>query len=468
MPRWIRVLTRVLTSVLLFGLLALVACAPAPDASAPPNLVLILADDLGRADVGFLAGTDATPSIDRIAAEGVSLEELYVSPVCSPTRAALLTGRSAARLGLLSVIRPWESRGLSPDVRTLAEFLSERGYATALVGKWHLGQARQAFWPQQRGFDHFYGSLGGAIDYFRHERRGGLDWQRNGRSLREEGYATDLLRDESVRWLRGLERDEPFFLMLSFNAPHPPRQAPAERIAEHPELPPERRVLAAMIDAMDDAIGVVLDELDRSGVSDRTLVVFLSDNGAGEVGRTGGLRGDKGSTYQGGIRVPAAIRFPGRLAAGDASRQRLRSEDLFATLLEAMGLGVPDDIDGESVWQELAGGASRERQAFLFAADSKEGRSRAVLDGHWKLVEQFDEGAGRWSSELFDIAVDPAESRDLAAVEPDVRAALEAQLEHWYDDELGHPQRLPAEAPADWMPPADWAQAADQAGVAAP
>ena len=419
-----------------------------------------MVDDLGRGDVGFLGGSLATPSIDRIAREGVSLDGFYAEPVCSLTRAALLTGRSPAELGLLSVIRPWETRGLDPRARTLADVLGAAGYATALVGKWHLGHARRSQWPRARGFDHFYGSLGGSIDYFSHRRDGTLDWQRNGDSVDEDGYATDLVADEAVRWLASLPATQPFFLQVAFHAPHPPRQAPRARLRAHAGLPGPERRYAAMVDALDEGIGRVLDALDHTGRTGDTLVVFLSDNGAGDPDRTAGLRGSKGSTYEGGLRVPAAMRFPSRLQANTSSAQRLRGADLFATALDALGLAVPAGIDGASVWPELAGGSAREMPAFLFAADSRHERSRAILDGRWKRVERFDPRAERWRGELFDVVADPREAVDVSAREAAVAERLAAQLAHWYEVELGAPARLEAEPPPGWEPPADRARAA--------
>jgi arylsulfatase A-like enzyme len=249
---------------------------------------------------------------------------------------------------------------------------------------------------------------------------------------------------------------------VSFHAPHPPLQAPDARIRRQAPGPRKRQVLGAMVEAMDDAIAALLDELVRSGRGQSTLVVFLADNGAGGEGRTGGLRGGKGTCYEGGLRVPAVMRWSGQLPAGRTSGQRISAEDLLPTLLDALDLPIDgeDDLDGSSLWPEILEGRERVREPLFVAADSQQERSRALLDGAWKLVQRYDEARGSWRSELFDIEEDPGEERDLAAREPAVTAALEARLERWFVQELGAPARRPAEPPADWSPPPDWAEAA--------
>lgn len=194
-----------------------------------PNVVLILADDLGSRDLGYLGGPMRTPNLDRLASEGVRFTQMAACPLCSPTRAALLTGRHPIRLGLgYTVVRPWATHGLPVQERTIAGYFAWAGYQTAAIGKWHLGHYNMRSLPRQRGFDHFYGHVNGAIDYFTHLRDGGLDWQRNGTGLREEGYTTDLLSAEAARWIRARDQSKPYFLYLPFKAPHTPLQAPAE------------------------------------------------------------------------------------------------------------------------------------------------------------------------------------------------------------------------------------------------
>ncbi len=431
--------------------------------SSRPDVLVVLADDLGWGDVGAHGSEIETPALDRLFREGVEIRRFYVSPVCSPTRAALLTGRSPVDLGLLySGVPPWSERGLPAGVPTLARRFREAGYATALVGKWHLGHARPEQLPRAHGFDHFYGLLGAWIDHFSHreEENGTLDWQRNGESLVEEGYSTQLLGDEALRLLEARDPARPFFLLLAFDAPHVPLQAPEADLARTVHLPdPRRQRYAAMVAALDRALGRVLAAVDRGGRAERTLVVFLSDNGALPEG--GGsnrpLRGEKFTTLEGGIRVPAVLRWPGRLPAGVVSEQRMRDFDLLPTLAAAADLGpaAAAGCEGLDLWPALRGGAPREREAFFFATDARHVTWRAALDGPFKLVTSEPTGHPEWRSrQLFQVERDPGERVDLAAREPERVAELERRLSAW---EARHPADgiRYSEAPAGWTAPAD-------------
>jgi len=237
-----------------------------------PNIVIIVADDLGYADVSFHGGEIPTPAIDRIATEGVALERFYACPVCSPTRAGLMTGRWPIRMGVMrSVIPPWRKWGLPTEERTIAELLETAGYQQrAILGKWHLGHASPAHHPLANGFTTFYGHYNGAIDYFTHEREGETDWHRNRKTVHEEGYATDLMGRAAVEFIDGQQAGEPFLLYLPFNAPHSPFQAKEEDIARFAEVEPRRRrVYMAMVAAMDRAIGNVLTALDEKKIADK-------------------------------------------------------------------------------------------------------------------------------------------------------------------------------------------------------
>src|SRR5437588_10163663 len=212
-----------MTRIALIALGVLFAGGPLTAADAPrPNVVFILADDLGREDCGFMGGTQIkTPHVDKLAAAGARLDAFYVQPVCSPTRAALMTGRYPMRHGLqVGVVRPWAQYGLPPEERTLAQALKSAGYRTAIVGKWHLGHFQRAYLPTMRGFDHQYGHYNGALDYFTHRRDGGLDWHRNDQVCPDEGYTTRLLGDEAVRLIEKHDVKTPLFLYMPFNAPH--------------------------------------------------------------------------------------------------------------------------------------------------------------------------------------------------------------------------------------------------------
>jgi arylsulfatase A-like enzyme len=296
------------------------AHAWAAQAAPKPHIVFFLADDLGWKDVGYHGSEIKTPNLDRLSAAGVRLEQFYVQPVCSPTRAALLTGRYPMRYGLqVGVVRPWAQYGLPLAERTLAEALRSAGYRTAIAGKWHLGHFQPAYLPTRRGFDHQYGHYNGALDYWTHVRDGGLDWHRDDKALREEGYTTQLLAKEAVRLITAHDEAKPLFLYLPFNAPHAPLQAPEEYLDRCKEIKnKQRRTYAAMVSCLDDAIGTVTAALQKKGMAKNTLLIFSSDNGGPiKQGATNGpLRAGKGTLYEGGVRVAAWAAWPGKLKAG--------------------------------------------------------------------------------------------------------------------------------------------------------
>ena len=253
----------------------------AGQATQQPNIVVILADDLGNADLGYRGSDIKTPNIDALAASGVRAESFYGMPVCTPARAALMTGRYPMRYGLQTlVIFPSHSYGLPTEERTLPQALKDAGYRTAMVGKWHLGHADEKYWPQNRGFDHFYGNLVGEVDYFSKERGGLIDWQRNGQFLNEDGYFTTLIGDEAVRLIDSHDATKPLFLYVASLAPHAPYQAPQAYIDRYKSVADEkRRTYAAMITALDDQVGRILAALEKRNMRDNTLIVFSSDNG---------------------------------------------------------------------------------------------------------------------------------------------------------------------------------------------
>jgi arylsulfatase A-like enzyme len=470
-PRRLRVLARLAALALAASPAALAGCAerapggPAPAAPAEgrhPNLVLVLADDLGWNDLSWHGSEIATPNIDRIFQQGVELERFYVSPMCTPTRAALLTGRSPVHFGLLfSVLTPWSQEGLPAREVTLAERLQQAGYATAAIGKWHLGHARPEYLPTAQGFEHFTGTLGGWIDYWSHRDplHGTLDWQRDGAAVIETGYATRLLGDEALRFLERRDPERPFFLYFAPNAPHAPLQAPEESEARYRHLPDATRgTYAGVIDALDREVGRLLDALDREGIARRTIVVFLSDNGAvtSQGGHNNPLRGEKATTYEGGIRVPAALRWPGRLPGGRKSQQRMRDSDLFPTLLaaaEVAPLGAP--AEGMNLWPVIQGEPERSREPFFFRIERKDFTWRAAIDGDWKLVTAEPTGYRQARTpQLFRLGRDPGERNDLAPSEPERVAELERRLSAW--EELSPAAALRySEPPPGWLPPDD-------------
>ena len=386
--------------------------AGAPDR---PNIVVIVADDLGWANVGFHSPSAATPNLDRMAKDGTELSRFYAYPVCSPTRAALLTGRMPRRWGIVDALNG-RDRGLPAGLVTLPGVLRQSGYATALVGKWHLGTGAT---PQQDGFDRFYGFLGAQVDYLKHvNQHGQPDWQRDGTPLEESGYSTDLLAAEAVRLIRGRAKDRPFYVQLCFNAPHDPVAAPPELVEKHKAKGAKAGLLAAAIESLDAGIGRVLQAIDDEGLRERTLVVFFSDNGGAsrEGGSNAPLRAAKGTVYEGGIRTDALVRWPGVVPAGVKLGQPVAVQDLLPTLCAVAGARVPAGtaLDGSDQWPAIRGGKPVARAPFAVAAYDV-----AVIDGDWKLVAP-QQGA----RQLYNLKDDPSERTDLAAKDPEVAARL--------------------------------------------
>lgn len=284
-----------------------------------PNIVYIMADDMGYADAGFMGGKEIqTPHLDRLAKSGAVLESLYVQPVCSPTRSSLMTGRYVAHTGMYTIVRPHAKWGLPLEERTLAVALREAGYTTAVVGKWHLGEFEKAYQPLGRGFDHQYGNWFGAIDYFTHKRDGVLDWHRDDEPSQDEGYSTHLVAKEAVRLIKEQPADKPLFLYVPFNAVHAPLQVPEQYLKSYDKLTGQRRTYAGMLSAMDEAVGQIVAALEEKRLLENTLIAFSSDNGGpgpGRVTDNGPLRAGKGTIYEGGIRACAFATWPGKIPA---------------------------------------------------------------------------------------------------------------------------------------------------------
>ena len=385
---------------------------------ARPNLVIILADDLGWNDVGYHGSEIDTPHIDALVAQGLELDRYYAFPVCSPTRAALLTGRSPLRIG---VSTPIGATGHLPlDEHLLPETLRAAGYQTFLAGKWHLGIERVAAHPYRRGFDRSYGHLGPSVDYFSHVWEGGLDWHRDGQVRREDGYTTTLITDEAVRLIEERDTAAPMFLYVAFNAPHTPLQAPDEYVRRYAHIEDrDRRVYAAMVSALDDGVGRIVDALDAAGIARDTLLLWASDNGGGRnVGASNHpLRGGKGNAFEGGIRVPAVIRWPGVLPEGRSFDQMITAQDWFPTLASAAGIEPRNDepFDGLDMWSALRDGDRVERGETAIGATG----NFAVFHSGWKFVQFSRRATDQIDTHLFRIADDPLEQRDLIAAEPE-------------------------------------------------
>jgi arylsulfatase A-like enzyme len=429
-----------------------------------PNVVLLLADDLGSRDLGCYGAEIETPSIDRLASQGMRFERGYSFSVCSPTRSALMTGRSPMRLGVIyTVIRPWSNYGVPLNEHFMPQSFRAAGYQTAITGKWHLGHAKKEFLPNQRGFDHAYGHVNGAIDYYTHIRDGGLDWHRNGKCIEEEGYSTDLIGAEACRWIQGRDRARPFFLYVPFNAPHTPLQAPQELIEKYSKIAdPKRRAFAAMVDRMDTAVGRILKTLDDEKVAENTIVLFWSDNGGpvGSGARNTPLRAAKGTVYEGGLRVPGILRWPGQIKPGSSTRQVTVATDLFPTLAGAAGVKPANTLpfDGQNLWPALASGRLQDRSDLFWAMGGGKGTQAAVRRGEWKLVQQFGEG-GSAKNELFRLDEDPTESKDLSGQQPALVKELSAAIADWRNL---HPRDGVQEGPqpANYKAPPRWADAA--------
>ena len=410
---------------------------PVRDTNPPPSrphVVFLLADDLGYADCGFNGGTQiATPQLDALARAGTILDAFYAQPVCSPTRAALLTGRYPMRHGLqVGVITPGAKFGLPLDERTLAEALRDAGYATALTGKWHLGEFDAAYLPHRRGFDQAYGHYFGALDYHTHLRNGIVDWYRNGERVLEEGYTTHLLAREAVRIVERHDADQPLFLYVPFNAIHTPLHVPDRYLAPYQELPEPRRKIAGMLAAMDEAVGQIVGAIAAKGMRERTLFVFASDNGGPNPGRltdNGPLRGGKAGLYEGGVRVCAFATWDGVIPAGKRVAEPLHVVDWYPTLLRLAGGSLAPDVqrlplDGRDLWPTLVAGAPSPHDEILLNASPKAG---AIRVGTWKLKLAISAAGER--VELFDLATDIGETENLAEAHPERVKDLRARYD---------------------------------------
>jgi arylsulfatase I/J len=406
-------------------------------ADTKPNIVFILVDDLGWKDVGYHGSDIKTPNIDKLARTGVQLEEFYVQPLCTPTRAALLTGRYPLRYGLQTAVIPSAGRyGLATDEWLLPQALKEAGYQTAIVGKWHLGHSDQKYWPSQRGFDYSYGPLIGEIDHFKHESHGVTDWFRNNKLVKEPGYDTELFGADAVRVIDEHDTKTPLFLYLAFTAPHTPYQAPQSYLDMYKNIAdPLRRAYAAQITAMDDQVGKVVDALAKRNMRDNTLIIFASDNGGtrshmfvGEAAVKGELppnngpyRDGKGTVYEGGTRVVAFANWPGHIKPGVVD-EMIHIVDMYPTFVNLAGakLGKNKPLDGINVWATISEGKPSPRHDMVY---NVEPYRAGVRKNNWKLV---------WTTllpprvELFDLAKDPTESINLAEQNPGKTKELQA------------------------------------------
>lgn len=421
----------------------------AAESAAPasrPNVLVILADDLGRGDYSAFGTKDIrTPNIDRLAREGMSFDNFYAnSCACSPTRAALMTGCYPDRVGVPGVIRhtPENSWGfLSSRFALLPKTLKSANYHTAIVGKWHLGLASPNT-PNERGFDFFHGFLGDMMDDYWTHLRGGQNFMRlNQETIEPTGHATDLFTQWACEYLEERSKsNEPFFLYLAYNAPHDPLQPPQEwldRVQQRePNMDPIRAKLVGLIEHLDSGIGRVLQRLDELRLSENTLVFFTSDNGGWLPSRAnnGPWRSGKTHVYEGGVRVPAFARWPGRIAAGSRTPHAALTMDLYATVCEASGASPPKGIDGVSFLPALLGQpqaqATRDYYYTLREGGPQFGGKsiEAVRRGPWKLLQDRPFSP----LELYNLDADPGETNNVIdknpAVVRDLSAALQARF----------------------------------------
>jgi arylsulfatase A-like enzyme len=423
-------------------LLAWVVFCPFARATEKPNIIHIVADDLGWKDVGFNGATDiTTPNLDALAKGGARFTQFYTQSMCTPTRAALMTGRYPFRYGLQTIVIPGPANyGLDTTEYLMPQCLKDAGYTTAIIGKWHLGHADIKYWPRQRGFDYQYGAMIGELDYFTHSDAGVLDWFRNNKPVREEGYTTQLIGADAIKFIRQQREDKPFYLYLTFNAPHTPYQAPQEYINRFKDIAePTRRTYAAMVACLDDEIGKVVTTLDQKGLRDNTLIVFHSDNGgtrnamfAGQMTDlskpvlpcdNGPYKDGKGSLFEGGNRVVACANWPGKIKPQTVEGM-IHAVDLFPTFaaLADASTAKSKPLDGMNVWDSIAKGIPSPRTEVIYNVEPFRG---AVRQGDWKLI---------WRSliptsvDLYNLASDPYEMTNLAAEYPERVAAMQDRL----------------------------------------
>lgn len=452
------------------ALLMLAACTSlqsSAEESSKPNIIIILADDLGWRDVSYHGGPIKTPNIDSIARDGVKLERFYVHPICSPTRAALMTGRYPIRFGYMKAVPfgPYKM-GMSTEEVTLADMLANAGYKhRGAFGKWHLGHSHIKYHPMRRGFTEFTGCYEGGLDYFNREMLDELDWHTGYESNHDQGYTTDLIGDAAVNFINAREGDDdPFFLYVPFTAPHFKFQAKEEDLPLYEHLGPiedtnwggatsvrgeytimptseeherkadllkKRKILGAMMHSLDREIGRILNALEESGAADNTLLMFLSDNGGHEgVGSNHPYRGAKSAAFEGGVRVPGAIRWPGHIEPGTETSLPLSILDVMPTLMNVAGIedhgGKP--LDGIDILDVLTGNQTKlDRELYNYIGQAgPETEQISYTTNEWKLLiigpqvndDTLDDAKRR--KMLFNLQEDPYETTNLAADHPEL------------------------------------------------
>ena len=432
-----------ITLALVVGFLSAAPVAAQPATPAKPNVVLIVTDDVGYGDIGSYGAPDAkTPNIDSLARDGVRLTDFYAAPQCTPTRAALISGRYQQRFRLEAALggarTPAAATGLPATGYSLPQLLKNNGYATGLVGKWHLGYKPQ-FSPNAHGFDYFFGFKSGFTDYYQHtDGDGEADLFENESPVHVDGYMTDLITAQSMKFIDD-HAAAPFFLEVTYNAAHWPFQVP-----DHPSVaanhgrfvqPEEndtasRQDYLAILERADQGIGQILQDLKRRGLDRNTLVIYMHDNGGEWVSRNAPLFNRKGTVWEGGIRVPAIFRWPGHLPAGKASAQVGIVQDVTASILAATGTTVPTAArpDGINLLPMLEGRAPVIERTLFFRFMTGNVKQLAVRQGSWKLLV---DGAKRY---VFDVSKDVGERNDLTNQRQDVARRLRPLIAAWEAD----------------------------------
>jgi arylsulfatase A-like enzyme len=424
-----------------------------------PNVVLIITDDMGWADLGSFGATDIrTPNLDGLARDGLRLTDFYANGVtCSPTRAGLISGRYQQRYGIESPL-PNRNRstgqGLSATEHSFPQLLASHGYATALVGKWHLGYLPEQS-PNAHGFDYFFGLKSGYHDYYTHQDGSGeSDLWENDEPIEADGYTTELVTQRAIRFIEE-HKDEPFFIDVAYTAPHWPYQVPdspsvapdnARHVMPQDPTTSSRADYVAMVEHLDSEIGVLLAALESSGVADDTIVIFTNDNGGEWLSNSAPLFGRKWTVFEGGIRVPTIVRWPGRIPAGQVSDQVGITMDLTASILAVTGAPVPEEaeIEGMNLFPIWEGRAPEVPRTLFWRAGTGPGKRTAVRRGDWKLLVDGQH------SYVFNLRTDPGERNDMAKWRQDVARELQPLIREWEESVDGDAAALappPSSAP---------------------
>ena len=459
--------TRLISTVLF--LLLSIGIEAQINKSKKPNIILIVADDLGWNDVSFNGSEISTPSIDSLAKEGITLKRFYVSPKCSPTRAGLLTGTYPDRFNLRGYVYSTHYKGGVPtDLTTLPEMLEKGGYTErAAFGKWHLGHSHHKYHPISQGFTSFYGHYNGAIDYYSHLRDGELDWHRDDKPCFDKGYSTDLIGSEVVKFISNADTQSPFFAYVAFNAPHSPMQAKIEELEKYDYDPNDvdqdypvveghkgekgmdvyglkgrgnslRQTYAAMVSSMDLWIGKIVSALRSKGIENETIIWFLSDNGG--INKFGGdnhpLRGGKHTQWEGGVRTISVVKWPDEIQAGTTSDELTSYIDVFPTIEKIIGKEVrTKNLDGTDVFDALRNKSLPQRHLYL--------GKNAIVSKQWKMN----------NGELFLIENDISEKNNLSTEYPGVVKKLGVLIK---DFKKMFPGDKPDIYPEGWKPPKNW------------